>query len=74
MSTFVIVILQLLACSRRVQGYQPPFTGNGGSFEVDINALGGYNYTVQMSGWNNNVRLEDVSVPNPTIVTDAPIR
>ena len=47
----------------------PPFNGNGGSFEVAyINALGGYNYIVQMSGWNNNVpACEDLSVPNPTI-------
>ena len=33
----------------------PPFNGNGGGFDVAyINALGGYNYIIDISGWNNS--------------------
>ena len=47
----------------------PPFNGNGGGFDVAyINALGGYNYIIDISGWNNSSpACSDVSVPESTI-------
>ena len=53
----------------------PPFNGNGGGFDVAyINGLGGYNYIIDISGWNNSSpACSDLSVPTPWIegCTDA---